>query len=236
MVPGLFASWLTLILFSVSGLLKRSFLRKEAALGGDADSLFSVLNALLWLKLVVLVRVVPLPSRLELKLVDLGVVVLASCCCCCALFMSSRTFFLKFWGDAGVEAPEEVTDEGEDVDEASDEDEEHECCPGEIILFGFEESKSVPNAVLRRDGVVLVVVVLEFVCFNFEAAKPSLFASIEVDFSLGALKLVVLCLKLKLFTAKKSSKLSSSWHLFNLFIFLVNSTVSLKFENKCMER
>ena len=59
------------------------------------------------------------------------------CCCCCALFISSRTFLRIWLGEVGDEAPDEVNDDGDEVVEfeASDADEEHECWPGEVILF-----------------------------------------------------------------------------------------------------
>ena len=95
------------------------------------------MRTFLWLKLVVFVKVeFLLFNRLDifvLKLDDLVVDgVVPECCCCCfswTLFMSSRTFFLKFCGEMGDDVPDEVRDDGEDVDEVSDdaESEEHEC-------------------------------------------------------------------------------------------------------------
>ena len=41
--------------------------------------------------------------------------------------MSSRTFFLKFCGEIGDEVPEDVRDDGEDVDESEEADDEQEC-------------------------------------------------------------------------------------------------------------
>ena len=93
-------------------------------------------RTILWLKLVVFVKVeFLLFNRLDifvLKLDDLVVEgVVPECCCCCSwtLFMSSRTFFLKFCGEMGDDVPDEVRDDGEDVDEVSEdaESEEHEC-------------------------------------------------------------------------------------------------------------
>jgi hypothetical protein len=148
--------------------------------------------------------------------------------------MSSRTFFLRFCGETGVEVPEDVRDDGEDVDESEDADDEQECWPGEIILFGFDEDDESKSELYVFISVGVVVDV--FLVFSverdsalsflpngvvFDAFVAFTFASITV---LGELKrlFMILFLYSKLL-AKKSSNVCSFWHEFNLFNFLANS-------------
>jgi len=53
--------------------------------------------------------------------------------------MSSRTFFLRFCGETGVEVPEDVRDDGEDVDES------------EVALARREVKQNLQSMVLGHD-------------------------------------------------------------------------------------